>query len=72
MPSAVITAALEALEVCDYWLASEILLAALEEDGPTERPHRCSCGTAYEWPGLLAHHLAGTGHESAGTLQVAA
>jgi len=50
-----IVSALEALEDGDVRLAVAILLGALE-DGPSSRPHLCSCGNAYEWPGLLEAH----------------
>lgn len=57
-----IVRALEAHEVGDHAGACEILLGALEADGPSERPHVCSCGSAYEHPGLLDAHQARTGH----------
>jgi hypothetical protein len=52
---AAIAAALEAIEVGDYWLATDILLGALE-DGPRARPFLCACGQAFEWPGLRDAH----------------
>jgi len=57
-----IVAALEALEAGDVRSCEAILHGALE-DGPTVRKHRCSCGSSYEWPGLLDAHRQRTGHE---------
>ncbi len=52
-----ILAALEALEDGDQALAVGILLAALEQDGPTSRRYPCRiCGVALEWPGLRERH----------------
>ena len=61
MSRAAIVTALEALEDGDQALAVAILLGALE-DGPTERSHRCECGAAFEWPGLLDAHRHRSGH----------
>lgn len=66
-----IISALEALEVGDQRLATEILLGAIE-DGPAERPHVCECGFAAEWPGLLEAHRLSAGHEFARDREAAA
>jgi hypothetical protein len=55
-------AALEALEANDVGEATKVLLGAVEEleERPPRRrlgkvcPH---CGSAFEWPGQLDHHL---------------
>jgi len=55
MSRAAIVAALEALAAGDLLEVEQILRGALE-DFPRPKPHRCSCGNSYEWPGLLAAH----------------
>ena len=58
---ATIVSARDALEDGDYVYAAAILDSALE-DGPSTRSYQCSCGNAYEWPGLLDAHLERSGH----------
>ncbi len=52
----------EALEDGDVDFAGAIIDSALE-DGPSTRQHRCQCGAAFEWPGLLDDHRRRSGHE---------
>jgi hypothetical protein len=59
-----IGAALEALAAGDTREAAAVLLAALEQDAAVRlRPHICSCGAAFEWPGQLEAHRDLHGHE---------
>lgn len=49
--------ALEALEDGDPSFAEEILLSAVDDGfAHIERACCCSCGMAFEWPGLLVEH----------------
>lgn len=66
-----IVVALELLEVGDSRGAIDVLLAALEDDGPSERPYRCSCGASFEWPGLLHAHEDRSGHHGAALAEAA-
>ena len=57
MTRIVLVAALEALEVGDVRLATELLLDALEGNAPfVERAWCCACGRGFEWPGLAEAH----------------
>jgi hypothetical protein len=52
-----IVRALDALEVCNYWEASEILLAALEDVDIPRRFECPKCSLRFCWPGELDDHL---------------
>lgn len=58
-----ITVALECLEVGDQAGAVDVLLAALESDGPNVSSTPCpECGIDCEWPGRLEAHLLRVHH----------
>jgi hypothetical protein len=52
-----IVAALAALEAGETTYATEVLLGAIEVDGPSERLLACpDCSATFQWSGELDHH----------------